>query len=544
MSLVPKGWKTLTVFLAMTFMVGCQGFSTAKSASQGTTDTPVSGDLTAAPASITFGNVQVGTSQTQSATVTNTGASNINITQTAVTGDAFTTTGLTAPLTLTPGQTVTFSVVFNPQAVGSATGTLALTNDGTVSPLNLALSGTAVAAGSLVTTPTSFTWTDVQVGASQSQTETIKNSGGENLTITQATTSAAAFTYTGLSLPLTLAPNQSTTFGVVFSPANATPTNGILSLTLSGSTTTVDIALSGTGVVPVQPAALAATPGTVNFTGAQVGKATTQTATLKNNGGVSATISQASVSGPPFAISGLNTPLTLTPGQTTSFTVTFTPQSSGNFGGSVAISSNASNPNLSISLVGSTAGAAQGQLTVSPTTINVGNVTVGTSGTQTGTLSAAGATVVVSSDNVGSSEFSITGLTFPVIIPAGQTASFTVTFTPQASGVASVGVSFASDASNTATGTVQGTGVAAPAYTVSLSWNASTSPNVTGYNIYRRTGTSGGFTKINSALNATTSYVDTAVTDGKTYYYETTAVNSSDEESAPTSPVAAAIPAP
>ncbi len=544
MSLIPTRSKALVVLLALTFMVGCQGFSTAKSASQGTTDTPVSGDLTAAPASITFGNVQVGTSQTQSGTLTNTGASNVNVTQAAVTGDGFTTSGLTAPLTLTPGQTVTFNVIFNPQAVGSATGTLAVTNDGTVSPLNIALSATAVAAGSLVTSPTSFTWTNVQVGTSQTQTETLKNSGGENLTITQATTNAAAFTYTGLSLPLTLAPNQSTTFGVVFSPANATPTNGLLSLTASGSATTVDIALSGTGVVPVPPATLVATPGTVNFTGAQVGKASTQTETLQNTGGLSVTISQASVTGAGFAISGLSTPLTLTPGQTTSFSVTFTPQSSGNFGGSLAVSSNASDPNLSVALVGSTAGAAQGQLSVTPSTINVGSVTVGTSGTQTGTLSAAGATVVVSSDTVGSSEFSITGLTFPVTIPAGQTANFTVTFTPQTSGVASVGVSFASDASNSAAATLQGTGAPAPVHTVSLSWNASTSPNITGYNIYRRTGTSGSFTKINSSLNATTSYVDTAVTDGQTYYYETTALNSSDEESAPSSAVAAAIPAP
>lgn len=543
MSLIPTRWNALVVLLALTFMVGCQGFSTAKSASQGT-DTPVPGDLTATPASITFGNVQVGTSQTQSGTLTNTGASNINVTQAAVTGDGFTTSGLTAPLTITPGQTVTFSVIFDPQAVGSATGTLAVTNDSTVSPLNIALSGTAVAAGSLVTTPTSFTWSNVQVGTSQTQTETLKNSGGENLTITQATTNAAAFTYTGLSLPLTLAPNQSATFGVVFSPANATPTNGLLSITVSGSATTVDIALSGTGVVPVPPATLVATPGTVNFTGAQVGKATTQTETLQNTGGLSATISQASVTGAGFAISGLSTPVTLTPGQSTSFSVTFTPQSSGNFGGSLAVSSNASDPNLAIALVGSTAGAAQGQLTVTPATINVGSVTVGTSGTQTGTLSAAGATVVVSSDSVNSSEFSITGLTFPVSIPAGQTANFTVTFTPQASGIASVGASFASDASNSATAILQGTGAPAPVYTVSLSWNASTSPNVTGYNIYRRTGTSGSFAKINSSLDATTSYVDTAVTDGRTYYYETTAVNSSDEESAPSSPVAAAIPAP
>jgi fibronectin type 3 domain-containing protein len=91
---------------------------------------------------------------------------------------------------------------------------------------------------------------------------------------------------------------------------------------------------------------------------------------------------------------------------------------------------------------------------------------------------------------------------------------------------------------------VTGTGVAAPVHMVSLSWAASTSPNIVGYNVYRRTGTSGSFTQINSGLNATTTYVDASVADGQTYYYETTAVNSSNEESEPSTPISAVIPPP
>jgi hypothetical protein len=539
---IPTCWKVLVAVLALTFMVGCQGFSTAKTASQGTSQGTVTGDLNAAPASIAFGNVQVGTSQTQSDTFTNTGGTSINLTQAAVGGAGFSTTGLNLPLALAPGQSVTFSVIFSPQAVGSASGTIAVTNDGTVSPLNIAVSGTAVTAGSLVTNPTSFIWSNVQLGTAQPQTENVKNSGSENVTILQVTTTAAAFTYTGLSLPLTLAPNQSTTFGVVFTPTNANPVNGSLSMTLSGSSTTVDIALSGTGATP---ATLVALPGSLTFTGGTVGKVQAKTETIQNTGGANATISQASVSGAGFNISGLSTPLTLVPGQSASFNVTFTPQSTGNFGGSIALLSNASDPSIAISLSGSTTGSTLGQLTVSPATINAGSVTVGKSGTQTGTLNATGGSVVVTSVSVGSTEFTVSGLSFPATIPAGQTVNFTVTFTPLASGLASVSASFASDASNSpASATFQGTGVAAAIYTVSLSWNASTSPNVTGYNIYRRTGTSGGYTKINTAVNSTTSYVDTSVTDGLTYYYETTAVNSSGEESAASAAVQAVIPAP
>jgi hypothetical protein len=491
---------------------------------------------------VTFGNVQIGTSQTQSDTLSNSGGTNLIVSQVAVTGAGFSTTGLNLPITLAPGQSVSFNVIFSPQTAGSVTGNLAVTDDAANSPLNIALAGTAVAAGSLTANPASFTFGGVQVGASQSQTETLNNAGESSITISQASFTGAGFNYTGLSLPLTLAPNQSTTFAMVFAPTTVGAANSILSIAVSGSTTTLDIALSGTGVMPGN---LTATPATISFTGVQVGKSQTQTEVVQNTGGSNATISQATVSGTGFSISGLSTPFTLTPGQSTSFSVSFAPGSSGSFTGSVALASNAADSNLVITLSGSATGSAQGQLSVSPTTINVGNVTVGTSGTQTGSLSAAGASVTVSGVTVGSSEFAISGITFPVTIPSGQSANFTVTFTPGASGLASTTASFASSATNSPTSaTLTGTGVAAPVYSVSLTWVASTSPNVVGYNVYRRTGTTGNFAQINSALDGSTAYTDTSVADGVTYYYQTTAVNSSNEESAPSTTVTAKIPAP
>ncbi len=70
---------------------------------------------------------------------------------------------------------------------------------------------------------------------------------------------------------------------------------------------------------------------------------------------------------------------------------------------------------------------------------------------------------------------------------------------------------------------------------VDLSWNASTSKDVSGYNIYRAVysnSTCGSLLKINSALNTSTVYDDSRVADGTSYCYATTAVNARDEESA------------
>jgi hypothetical protein len=442
MSLFParKFVVSLLAFAALAAMVGCQGFSSANPGSQNASQNSQSSSLTATPTSVSFGNTQLGTRQTLSDTLTNTSASDLTITQATASSAAFSTTGLNLPLTLSAGQSVTLSVIFSPQAAGAANGSLIFSNNGAGSPLAVALSGTGIAAGGLTLSSTSIAFGNVLIGASPSQTETVTNPSSESITISQAAISGAGFTYTGLSLPLTLAPNQSTSFAIQFSPTSAGTSDGTLSLTTAGAGTTVSVALSGTG---------------------------------------------------------------------------------------------------------SDVGASTGQLSVSPSTIAVGNVTVGTSGSRTGTLVASGASVVVSSAEIGSSEFSITGLSFPVTIAAGQSVSFTVTFTPQSSGLASTTVAFVSNASNSpANATLTGTGVAASAHSVDLSWNADSSPNVVGYNVYRRLGTSGSYAQINPGLISGTVYVDTTVTDGETYYYETTAVNSSGEESARSAAVQAIIPPP
>jgi hypothetical protein len=67
-----------------------------------------------------------------------------------------------------------------------------------------------------------------------------------------------------------------------------------------------------------------------------------------------------------------------------------------------------------------------------------------------------------------------------------------------------------------------------------LSWSASTSPGISGYNIYRAIYLSscGSYSKMNgSTLITLTTYSDSSVTDGTNYCYATTAVNSSSEES-------------
>ena len=61
-------------------------------------------------------------------------------------------------------------------------------------------------------------------------------------------------------------------------------------------------------------------------------------------------------------------------------------------------------------------------------------------------------------------------------------------------------------------------------HTVDLSWKASTTTDVAGYNIYR--GPDGkSWTRINATPAAFTTYTDSTVADSTTYYYSATAVD-------------------
>jgi hypothetical protein len=176
---------------------------------------------------------------------------------------------------------------------------------------------------------------------------------------------------------------------------------------------------------------------------------------------------------------------------------------------------------------------------VAPAPLNFGNVTVGTIGTQAITLSASGASVTVSSDASSNSQFALVGVSLPVTIPAGQSQSYNVSFTPTGSGTASGSLSFTSNASNTQTSeSLTGIGTVLQ-YSVNLSWNSST--GVAGYNVYRSTTSNGTYSKINSAMEANTAYIDSSVVSGQTYYYEATAVNSSGQESSRSAPPAQAL---
>jgi hypothetical protein len=490
--------------------------------------------LVCAPTILGFGATVVGQTETLPVTVTNNGQTSTAISGLTASNSEFTASALSLPLVLLAGQSVDLNVSFAPTVMGWTGGTIKFISSAANVILPLEVRGTGVSSEAVTATPSIVSFGQVAIGTASTVPVVFTNARSWKITLSALQTTGVGFSIDGPAFPLTLDGGQSVTLNVAFAPQGTGTIAGSLFISGAGRA----IPLSGNGTTSGQ---LIASPAGLAFGSVQVGGTLTLMDSFTNTGGSSVTISQATVTGTGFSIVGLSFPLLLNPGASVTFTAEFAPQSAVNATGGIIVSSNASNPSLNVSLSGT--GTALGQLTLTPTALNFGNTTVGSSVSQTSNLSAAGASVIVSSANLNNAEFSLSGISFPMTIPAGQSVPVTLTFAPQSSGAAIAVLSLTSNAANATTQTMNGVGVASTQHSVSLSWTDGDS-GIVGYNIYRGSISGGPYAQLNSGLESTAAYSDNSVVAGQAYYYVTTAVDGGGVESGYSNEAEAAIPTP
>jgi hypothetical protein len=232
------------------------------------------------------------------------------------------------------------------------------------------------------------------------------------------------------------------------------------------------------------------------------------------------------------AINGANsssytTPATTTGNSSEQFTVTVT-----NSAGAIT-----SNP---ATLMVTTATSI---LNVNQTSLNFSNVNIGSNSVLPVVFTNGGnSNITISNVTISGAGYSATGIQSGQMVGPGQSATLNVMFAPAGTGLTPGSVTLTSTASNsTVSVALSGTGVQTVSHSVTLTWTASTS-TVSGYNVYRSTVSGGPYTKLNSTLVAATTYTDTSVQSGQTYFFVATAVDSSGVESADSTEVSATIP--
>ncbi|MGA2695493.1 MAG: choice-of-anchor D domain-containing protein [Terriglobales bacterium] len=290
------------------------------------------------------------------------------------------------------------------------------------------------------------------VGTTQDASVTLTNNSisSQTITVSQLNFTGADYALaSNLSLPATVAAGQNLIVPVAFTPSTSGADDGTLVIVSDAADTNLTVSLSGAGVVT---GALAYTPLALDFGSVTVGSRQNMSVILSNSplNNANIDIGQVSLAGADLSLSSPPVlPATLTPGQTLTVTVTFSPSTGGANAGSLTISSNA--PNNGVTLPISGYGLAANQLNASPTTLSFGNVSTGNNSSLTGELTAGTSTITVYSASITGSGFSLSGLDFPVTVSAGTSLPYTVTFAPTSSGEFNGTLSFTSSASNSPT---------------------------------------------------------------------------------------------
>ncbi len=579
---------------------------------------PIPPQASVTPTNLNLGTSTVGTTANAAVTVTNLGGSNLTVSLISVSAGPFGVSGVTTPLTITPGKAAAMNVSYSPTITGTTTGSITITSNDLQNPTSvISLSGTATAAAilpSITTQPASQTVTTGQTAtfsvlaagtaplthqwqknganisgataASYTTPATTTSDSGSTISVVvnnsagTVTSTSATLTVNAAAVPpsittqpasQTVTAGQAATFSVlaagtapltyqwrknganISGATAASYTTPATTTTDSGSTISVVVNNSAGTVTSTSatltvnaaaaPAIQLSTPS-INFGNVVVASNLSQALIISNTGTATLTISQVTAaSGAGFSISGFSLPLSISAGQKTTINAVFQPASVGTASGSISIVSNAPTSPSSVSLNG-TGIAATLTLGISPTSLSFGSVATGTSsGAQNVTVSNTGnSNVNISQITLNGAGFLLAGGSTPVTLSPAQSLTLSVQFSPTVSGSVSGSISIVSNATGSpAPVSLSGTGVSQVQHSVALSWNASAS-SVSGYNVYRSTISGSSYTKINASLVGALLYTDSTVLSGTTYYYVTTAVDSSGNESQYSNEVSAPIP--
>lgn len=289
---------------------------------------------------------------------------------------------------------------------------------------------------------------------------------------------------------------------------------------------------------------LSTSASSLNFGSVTVSSSGTQSLSLTSSGTAAVTINSASVSGTGFSLVAGTFPATLSPGQSMTLQVQFSPTSASAASGALTISSNSSTGATTTVALSGTGATGSSQLSLSTTTLSFGSIPVNSTASQTLTLTSSGTSAVtVSSASVQGAGFSLSGGILPVTLNPNQSTTLQIQFSPTTAGSATGTLAISSNsAAGTSSVSLAGTGTTA-SHEVDLTWNAPTSSptTVVGYNVYRAIG-SGAPQLINSAIVTQTSFADKSVSSGSTYNYSVKSVDQNNVESVPSNVISLSIP--
>lgn len=444
---------------------------------------PADGPLLLSASSVGFGSELLNQqSVVHTITVTNSSNSAVAVGAPAIGGtnaSSFAVQGNTCSgISLQPQTSCIVSVTFQPAAAGNLYAPLTVSAGGVADTVSL--SGMGLTPPTIAITPSTFNFNNVYLGQSAQQVFTVQNNGTASTTVSNIVAAMADATPTADyaetdTCQSALAAGASCAVTVTVAPQVTGARNGNLSMAVNGGVTTLTASLGATGVFPVS-----ASSSSVSF--GQVPDGTVsglQTITLTNPTTVSQSVTVTTSA--PFQIAS-NSCGTIAPGGQCSFSMSFSPQSTGLQTSSVTLAVSGISPTVAIALSGT---GTVPIASLSSNSISFGNQAVGlSSSAQTLTLTSAGTAslngITLSVDGANAGDFTISGNCGPTLAP-GASCSIGIIFKPSSAVAESANLKVASNAAGSpAAVQLAGTGVppdfsevaAVPSVTVSAGQTA------------------------------------------------------------------------
>lgn len=278
-----------------------------------------------------------------------------------------------------------------------------------------------------------------------------------------------------------LAAGQFCNFTLSFTPTVLGDASETLYLRDSASgTQQFPIDATGVGVAGTGAPAISLSPNAATFPGtAQGASSTPRPFTVQNTGTATATLSSISIGGSDAGAFSISTATsnacgsTLAANATCAVNVVFTPTAAGRtFNGTLSVASNDPHSPAVATLAGTSPPATGNPAaTLTPAAANFGSVMIGGNASQTLTLTNTGTvSLTINTHSSPTAPFLLVNSTCPPSLAAGATCTYTIAYSPTASGVSTASFSV-TDAAGTQSSTLTGTGTstAAPAATLTPS---------------------------------------------------------------------------
>ena len=360
-----------------------------------------------------IGSVQVGSSKTDSVTVTNTGTTTLTVSSVKPALAQFTAGPASA--SIPAGAARKFGITFTPTAAGPLTSTVVFTHDGPTSPDTLTAYGTGTVpafSASRKSIPYGF----VVIGTGKTDSVLVTNPGTAALVITGISSSSGRFSVSPASG--TIQPGAISTFRITYTPSTTNTSNAsiVFQHNAPGARDTVAASGTGTGFSPNRRY--------VAFGNVQVGSNSRDSVVVTNAGAATLTITGAASSNGAFAVSPSGA--SIAAAGSAKFYITFTPANTSPQAGSIVFthSSTSSPDTVAVTGTGTLPGIAFNRKSIA-----FGTVATGSSRMDSVTVTDPGtAPLVISSITSTNGTFTVSPAN--ATIQPAQSKKFFITFKP------------------------------------------------------------------------------------------------------------------